>query len=247
MISNSLTISTYSRGNLSIWMTLAFQAGLINIGGLLSAKTFVSHVTGFVSLASLEFESHGAFHALGLITMLLVFLVGSALSGVLIDSKLMKEQRPQYSLVFGLMFLLTLVVAIGGFNKAFGEFGSPAWDLRGFSLVALLCLICGIQNGMITLVSKSVVRTTHMTGLTTDLGVGLVRAFNEKRLKGSSSESKANRMRIGIIVSFFLGSFVGVPLFRNWHFQGFIFPCLISASLFALTAYFQWVRPLKGN
>ncbi|HAG90949.1 MAG TPA: DUF1275 domain-containing protein, partial [Bdellovibrionales bacterium] len=57
MISNSLTISTYSRGNLSIWMTLAFQAGLINIGGLLSAKTFVSHVTGFVSLASLEFES----------------------------------------------------------------------------------------------------------------------------------------------------------------------------------------------
>ena len=81
-----------------------------------------------------------------------------------------------------MLFALILAVEIAGFNKAFARFGEPFGRSSDYFLLGALCLICGIQNGTVSLVSKSVVRTTHLTGLTTDLGIGLVRVFNKKRL-----------------------------------------------------------------
>ena len=240
MLSDTENISTYSRPNLAIWMVLAFQAGLINIGGFLACQTFVSHVTGYVTLASLEFESQQIPHGVGLIAMLFMFLIGSMGSGILIDLKIKENKKPRYYLVFGFLFLVTLLIAVCGFNNVFGEFGAPLRNAQSYALVMLLCFACGVQNGMITLVSKSVVRTTHITGLTTDLGIGLVRVLSGR--PGSENEGRANVMRGGIILSFFAGSFAGVPLFRSLQFRGFIFPCLISAGLFALTTYFQLLR-----
>ena len=132
---------------------------------------------------------------------------------------------------------------IAGFNHLFGEFGEPMEKTRDYTLLALLCMICGTQNGLITLVSKSVVRTTHLTGITTDLGIGLVRVLNSGRLFGKiDDEGRANLMRIGIIVFFILGSVFGVRIFHSFEYRGFIFPAVISGSLFFLTFYFQVIR-----
>ena len=212
------------------------------MGGLLSCRTFVSHMTGFASMASLEFESNQAHHAISLLAMLLIFLFGAMMSGVLIDSRIRENKKPRYYIAFGFLFIVMLFVTIGGFNNIFGEFGVTARKASGYSLVALLCFTCGVQNGMITLVSKSVVRTTHLTGLVTDLGIGFVRILNRSRAHSAENEGRANGMRIGIVLSFFFGSLIGVPIFRNLQFRGFVFPCLIYAGLFALTSYFTLIR-----
>ncbi|HVK62418.1 MAG TPA: YoaK family protein [Bdellovibrionales bacterium] len=229
-------------------MVLAFQAGLLNVGGLLACQTFVSHVTGFATLAALELESGRQAHGLGLLAMLVTFMLGSMVSGVLVDLRMKQNKKPKYYIVFGFLFALTLATAIGGFNNAFGRFGRSLADLSGYGLVVLLCFTCGLQNGTITLVSKSIVRTTHLTGLVTDLGIGIIRVLNRKTLQGVETEWMANLMRAGIVLFFFLGSLVGVPLFRAMEFRGFVFPCLISGVLFAMTLYFQVIRrqPQKG-
>ncbi|PIT99024.1 MAG: DUF1275 domain-containing protein [Bdellovibrionales bacterium CG10_big_fil_rev_8_21_14_0_10_45_34] len=242
MLFGNENISTYTRPNLAIWMLLAFQAGVINIGGLLACQTFVSHVTGYASLASLEFESNQQGHAFALILMLMAFLMGSVGSGVLVDLRIKKNKKPKYYIVFGFLFLMTLTTAVLGFNNVFGKFGSADSTIQIYSLAMLLCFICGVQNGMVTLVSKSIVRTTHITGLVTDLGIGLVRILNRNHIKGVEAEGSANVMRVGIILSFFFGSLVGVPIFRAWQFRGFILPCLISGGLFAMAFYFQVIR-----
>jgi uncharacterized membrane protein YoaK (UPF0700 family) len=242
MIFGSQNISTYSKSNMMIWMALAFQAGLLDMGGFLSCRSFVSHVTGFATLASLELESGQLSHGLGLIAMLVAFLFGAMTSGVLVDVRLKLNKNPKYYLVFGFLFFITLLVTIGGFNNLFGVYGNPLSDLRGYSLITMLCFTCGVQNGTITLVSKSIVRTTHLTGITTDLGIGLVRVFNRKRLKNIDNEGKANIMRFGILLFFIFGSLAGVHIFHKFEFRGFLFPCLISASLFAITFHFQVLR-----
>lgn len=242
MIFGSENISTYSRSNMAIWMVLAFQAGLLNIGGLMACGTYVSHVTGYATLASLEAESGRFTHASWIMAMLFAFLAGCMMSGILVDLRLKLNKKPKYYIVFGFLFFITLLIAVGGFNHAFGEFGRTVHDLRSYSLVALLCFTCGVQNGTITLVSKSVVRTTHLTGLTTDLGIGLIRFINRKRIHGIEGEGKANLMRIGIILFFILGSLIGVMLFRHYEYRGFVLPCIISFSLFATTFYFQVIR-----
>ena len=141
------------------------------------------------------------------------------------------------------MALLLLYVVVAGFNGLFGPFGEPIEESKDYTLLATLCLVCGIQNGTITLVSKSVVRTTHLTGVTTDLGIGIVRVLNAKKLRGKVDEEwRANLMRAGVIVFFILGSTLGYKIYERWAFRGFLAPFAICLGLFLMTLYFQVIR-----
>lgn len=224
-------------------MILAFQAGLLNIGGWMACQHFVSHVTGYATLFGFE-AGHGRFrHAFGYLAVPAFFLIGSMISGILVDLRLKLRKKPKYHIVFGVLFFLILTVVVLGFNNYFGSFGGEGTNRHDFMLIALLCLICGIQNGTITLVSRSVVRTTHLTGVTTDLGIGLVRVLNSGRLKGQlEDEGRANLMRIGIICFFALGSLAGMVVYHKWQYRGFLFPTAISGGLFFTTFYFQVIR-----
>lgn len=237
------TISTYTRSNVAIWMALAFQAGLLNMGGYMACHTFVSHVTGYATLFGYEMNRQDFGFASGMLLVPTFFLFGAMLSGVLVDLQVKLQRKPRYYVVFGVLFGLLLFVVISGFNGFFGKFGEPLTQSRDYTLMAVLCLACGVQNGTITLVSRSVIRTTHLTGVTTDLGIGLVRVMNSNLLKGKiDDEWKANFMRIGIILYFILGSASGYQLFHRWGFRGFLFPCGISGGLFFLTLYHQVIK-----
>lgn len=243
MIFGNESISTYTRSNMAIWMILAFQAGLLNIGGLLACHNYVSHVTGFATLFGVELGKTSYRAAAAMLVVPGFFLLGAMLSGVLVDLRLKLKKAPKYYIVFGVMFALQLGLVICGFNKLFGRFGEPLAQFRDYALLSWLCLICGMQNGTITLVSKSVVRTTHLTGVTTDLGIGLVRVLNRYRLGAKvAEEGTSNMMRAGIILSFVIGSAIGAAVFHNWQFRGFLVPCLISGLLFFTTFYYQVLR-----
>lgn len=244
MIFGNETISTYSRSNMSIWITMAFQAGLLNVGGFLASHTFVSHLTGFATLAGIEAEQGHLTRFWSLILAPISFLLGAMVSGILVDLRIKLKKKPNYYLVFGLIFFLSTLVSIAGTNDFFGPFGQTlnSWD--GYCLITLLCFICGVQNGAVTLVSRSVIRTTHLTGITTDLGIGLVRTLNRNRLNDQNDENKANVMRASIILFFMLGSIVGVPTFQKFGFLAFLLPSFISGCLFFLMLFFQVIQPL---
>ncbi len=222
---------------------MAFQAGLLNIGGFMAVHRFVSHVTGFATFFGYEINQADTSHALGMLVVPLFFLFGCMVSGQLVDIRLKLHIRPKYYLTFGLIFFLITVVFVLGFVGYFGEFGEPLETSRDYLLLALLCLICGIQNGTIATVSKSVIRTTHLTGITTDLGVGIVRFLNKEKLKGEiGNEVNANLMRTGIILFFFLGSVVGGYCFKKFEYGGFLLPVITSGSLFWAMLYYQVVK-----
>lgn len=225
-------------------MTLSFQAGLLNIGGFMACHSFVSHVTGFATLFGVELGNENYMQAIAILLVPGCFLLGAMLSAALVDLRLKLGRKPKYYLVFGVLFFLILLVEICGFNGAWGHFGESVEHFRDYILLGLLCTICGIQNATVSLVSKSVVRTTHLTGVTTDLGIGLVRILNRNRLRGKlQDEGVANLMRVGIIGSFVLGSAAGFWVFKDLQFRGFIVPTFISGTLFFLTLYFQVIGP----
>lgn len=248
MLYGNDSIAAYTPSNVSVWMALAFQGGVLNVGGFMACHRFVSHVTGFATFFGYEISQEQYGHALGMLLVPLFFLCGAMLSGLLVDIRLKLHKKPKYYLIFGVMFFLILLVVIGGFNNVFGQFGEPLSQKRDYALLALLCLICGLQNGTITTVSKAVVRTTHLTGMTTDLGIGIVRVLHKKQLANPlTDELRANLMRIGIIFFFGLGSVAGAFIFRQLGFRGFLLPALISGILFCLTLYFQVVRTSIKN
>jgi uncharacterized membrane protein YoaK (UPF0700 family) len=225
-------------------MSLAFQAGLLNIGGFMACHQFVSHVTGFATFFGYEINQIDSSHAFGMLAVPLFFLFGCMLSGQLVDIRLKLHKKPRYHITFGIIFLLLCIILFTGTMGYFGEFGQSTEIARNYTLLALLCLTCGIQNGTITTVSKSVIRTTHLTGITTDLGIGIVRFLNRNRLKGEvSTEVHANFMRAGIIFFFGFGSVCGGYIFKKFGYAGFWVPTLTSGILFWLMFYFQVLRP----
>ncbi len=195
---------------------MAFQAGMLNIGGFMACHRFVSHVTGFATFFGYEVNQTNLSHAAGMLAVPVFFLLGAMLSGFLVDLRLKLHKKPKYYISFGLIFLLLLIVLTGGLLNLYGPFGHPVNTSGDYALLILLCFICGVQNGTITSVSKSVIRTTHLTGITTDLGIGLVRLMNRSKIdEPMENEEKATYMRIGIITFFGLGSVIGGFIFLS--------------------------------
>lgn len=243
MLYGNESISHYSKSNVMIWMTMAFQAGVLNIGGFMACHRFVSHVTGFATFFGYELNTNDSYHAIGMLIVPLFFLMGAMLSGQLVDIRLKLHKKPKYYIAFGVIFFLILIVLTGGMAGHLGIFGETVYGLGDYTLLILLCFICGVQNGTITTVSKSVIRTTHLTGITTDLGIGLVRLINHKKIDESlENEKKAVVMRLGIILFFGLGSVVGGFTFLRLEYAGFFIPALTSGILFITMLYFQFFK-----
>ena len=212
------------------WFLLSFNGGVINAGGFLATGRFVSHVTGFATLFGIDMAKYKVDIAMGALTVPLFFLLGAFIAGFLIDRPLYQKKVPHFDWVMGLSALCLLTAAIAGKFEQFETFGGPTHLKKIYVLLALLCMACGLQNGAITSSSGSSVRTTHLTGLTTDLGLGLARLTTykavDRRLK---KETRANWLRAGSIISFTLGSVVGAFLFLKVGYLGFLLPALIAA------------------
>lgn len=232
MFSYQQTLSHYSKSNVAIWLSMAFQAGAINTGGYLSCHRFVSHVTGFGTLVGAEAAGGKVGPALGMLAVPGFFMGGAMLSALLVDRRIQTGRKPLYPMVMLMIFALTLGVTTAGNLGLFGDFGAPIVR-KDYFLLAALCLACGLQNATITSAFGAIVRTTHLTGITTDLSIGLIRVLTHShKIQPRTNEIRANWMRMGLIASFMLGSFLSAYVYLHAQYWGFLIPCAIATILF---------------
>lgn len=237
--------SQFTTRNVVIWFTLAFQAGIINAGGFLSCQRFVSHTTGFATLFGTDFARGEYVNAFGMLTVPLFFVCGSMMSAFFVDRRMIRNEAPRYLVILGALTGLNFFVALAGQLSGFGVFGAEISLAHDYSLLACLCFMCGLQNAMITSASGAVVRTTHLTGLTTDLGIGLVRVLSHNHKMERHMEVRATWMRLGIIASFTLGSTISAFLFLRHQYAGFLMAALISACLWIVSWRRQKTHPWR--
>lgn len=230
MFSGEPNFSHFSKQSVIVWLSLAFQAGAINTGGYLACHRFVTHTTGFATLFGEETAKGSFLTGLGMLSVPVFFLVGSMLSAFYIERSILNNERPRYSSVFLIMSSFLAIVVLMGSAGIFGEFGRPADLASDYTLLALLSLTSGMQNATVTSAFGAVVRTTHLTGITTDLGIGIMRMFY-KNVKNHNKETKANWMRMGIILCFILGSLISSIIFFKVAYFGFAIPFAISVLL----------------
>lgn len=197
-------------------ITLAWIAGYVNVVGVVVCGVAVSHVTGTVSALGRE-AGAGEWHLLRVAGWLVAwFLLGAVVSGLAIGAARARRWRSVYVVPMAIEAL-----ALAGFGVlvaqrgasfatesplATGTFTSGQW-----SAAALACLAMGLQNATITSISGGVVRTTHVTGVLTDLGIELARLLGRRsagagRDPGGSSGSESLR-RLTLLASI-LGSFL---------------------------------------
>ncbi len=216
--------------NRQLAWSLAFVAGAINAGGFLAVHFYTSHVTGATARASDEWALGHHAEALGALGIVFSFMMGAASAGLLISLGQRRRFRSHYALSLMVESGLLLIFGFSGYRLTQKE------ELFLPVTVILLSFIMGMHNATVTNISNAEVRTTHMTGIVTDLGVELSRLFYFNRTKRRRAQKIiANRDRIKlhclILVSFLVGGLVGALGFKHIGYKVTLF---FSAFLFFL-------------
>lgn len=224
--------------NQRLWQGLAFHAGYLNAGGFLACHRFVSHMTGFGTQVGINIGLKEYLFAFEMIIIPIFFIVGATYAGFLVDRKLVRNKRPK--ILRGLSVILAINIAVYVLSQfdVFGDFGLPFGAKADVLLLFLLAFCCGLQNGLFVSLTSGQIRTTHITGLCTDIGLNLVRLLALKDGQQRSKESAKNWLRLKTILAFSVGSLVSALIFQNYGYHGFLGSCLISLLLLGLT---KWI------
>jgi uncharacterized membrane protein YoaK (UPF0700 family) len=219
------------KSNLHLGMWLAFIAGAMNAGGFLAVKQYTSHMTGIVSSMGDGLALGNMDFALAGLGALVCFIIGAAVSEMLIMWARNRQLQSEYAL--SLVFEAVLLLFFG----VLGEFFHDFMGLFVSITIMLLCFIMGLQNAIITRISNAVIRTTHVTGTVTDIGIELGRMFYWNRSADKEDEAyiKSNRgkmvLLMNILITFFSGGVAGAFGFNVIGFWATIPLALILMAL----------------
>lgn len=212
---------------------LAFNAGMINAVAILGfVHKGITHVTGNYSLLSIALMEGDRGGVTQLFFIVASFFLGSVLSGVLLGDAHLRMGR-RYGLVMALESVLLVI----------STYGSLKGSIHGEYFVSMAA---GLQNAMASTYSEAIVRTTHLTGILTDLG-----ALAGNKLRGMRVDAKRARLLSVILGAFALGGFFGVAAHRYlgpWAMLGPAVLMGLSAAgyeLFRSQHTRQNIRPLQ--
>lgn len=220
--------------NRHLGRSLAFIAGAVNAGGFLAVGQYTSHMSGIVSSLADNLVLGETLLLLAGASALLSFLAGAACSTVMINWARRRGLHSEYAMPLMLEAMLLL---------CFGILGSNLENHRVLFVpvtAALLCFVMGLQNAMISKISRSEIRTTHVTGLVTDIGIEIGKmcywsaAPHQPSEHGEDPVPAARRkfMLLGsLLLMFFLGGVAGALGFK---LVGFLATMPLAAGLFLL-------------
>ncbi|WP_407430083.1 YoaK family protein [Arcticibacter sp.] len=189
--------------NLKLASLLSCVAGIVNITGVLSLGVLTTNVTGHFAFFSEEFFLKDYRMACIYLVYTLFFLFGAFVSSTLMELALKFKHDTSYMFPIAVEIGVLLLVACSDL------LGLTHWSMSRIFLSCALLFAMGLQNALVTTVSKSVVRTTHLTGLFTDLGIELSQLLFYKGVAERKKLHKAIFLKGAIISCFFSGGLIG--------------------------------------
>jgi len=212
--------------NLRIATILSFVAGIVNVTGFLSFKQLTTNVTGHFALFIYDVTNFEFWKGTIYFLYIFSFLLGSFLSSFLIEK--FKKNRKLNVFVLPTILECLILVSIAIFSN---EIVIKYPDI----IVCLLLFAMGLQNSFVTQISNAIVRTTHLTGLFTDLGIDISRLFFPKSHPHRSKLKENIKLRIYIISFFFAGGLIGGFLYSRADLK---LNTLIFGALILMTSLF---------
>jgi len=188
---------------------LALAAGAVNAIALLGFNhQGVSHLSGISTQIGIDVSTTNFSAATHLGLMVLSFALGASISGLVVGSEPLKLRRGYSVCLFGEAALLLGAMWLLGGGSIAGQYIAAA--------------ACGLQNAMTSTFTGAVVRTTHVTGIITDLGVSF-----GLWLRGESAGQRRLVICLVLIAGFILGGLVGALSFGWWGYNGLVLPAVV--------------------
>ncbi|MBC8055945.1 MAG: DUF1275 domain-containing protein [Rhizobiales bacterium] len=225
-----------ARANQHLGVALAFVAGATNAGGFLAVQQYTSHMTGIVSemADSIALGTYGV--VLTGVGGLTSFVLGAACCALMVNYARRQQMQSEYALP---------LLSEAGLLLCFGMLGARLSNVDGLFVpmtVMLLCFIMGLQNAVITKISRSEIRTTHITGIVTDIGIELGRlvywnAANMQARPPVVADRARLRLLCVLLASFFLGAVAGAFGFKELGYVSTLPLALVLVALAIVPAF----------
>lgn len=190
---------------------LAAIAGALNAAAFYAVGFFAANMTGNVSALSWHVATGEWLLVLFYVSIICFFVVGAAIATLLLNIGRQRGISGVYA--YGVLAEAILLATLGG-----AEFWLPAgWHMS--VLVLGLAFLMGLQNALVTRISGARVRTTHVSGMATDIGIELAVAYEMRGGRASLEEVEHNagklRLHLYTILAFLAGGVAGVLAFRS--------------------------------
>lgn len=227
---------------LAAW--LALVAGYVNSAGFVLVGSFTSHVTGSAGRVADDIVRRDGPAAVSALLLVLAFFLGAFAANLVLLTRFVSRRPWLYAILLAVEAALLAAFALAGHGSD-APFDARAADLKA----AILCFAMGLQNSMVTLVSDARVRTTHLTGVVTDLGIEAARWVRWSwsralkllpRTESASSvpppHSAVTALLLTILLGFLAGAVLGAEGAVRAGERAFLVPviALLAAALYAL-------------
>lgn len=213
-----------------VWVgggVLACVAGMVNVAGVLGFEhQALTHLTGTTTLLGAALVGGRPLAAAQLFAVIAAYVAGAVLSGIVIQGSSLRLGRRygvalsiESALLFATVPLFRHQPILGGLAGA---------------------MAMGLQNAMATTFSGSVLRTTHLTGMFTDLGIGLGHA-----LRGQDVPRRRILLCALVICGFLAGALLGAMLYRHWGYRMLYLPAALTGVAGGGYAVYRHLRPFS--
>lgn len=207
---------------------LALNAGMVNVLGLFTVlHQSVSHMTGNVSMLAMSLLQWQPEHFIYLSLVILCFVIVSFYSGLILgDSNVSFGHHYGFplSLVAAFLFLTWLLL--------------PYFPRYG---LLWACVAMGVQNAMVSHYKGAIIRTTHLSGVLTDIGLTL-----GYKVRGLKIENRRIFLHLLIFLGFFIGGLIASLLYPYLKLQTFLIPASLSLTM-SIAYWVIYFRSLSNS
>lgn len=183
---------------------LAFVAGTLNSVGFVAVAAYTSHMTGLTAQVADQLVLGDLDLVLAGLIAIVAFIAGAATCALVFNWSRRRRHDARFANVLAIQ---------GGLMLLFGVLAEYVeWRYAPQLFIAVLAFTMGLQNAIITKISAAQIRTTHITGMVTDIGIEFGK-FLYRRRPGDPDPVLADldklRLHVSIVALFFLGGVVG--------------------------------------
>ena len=215
--------------NVRLAALLCLTAGFVNVSGLLAFKVLTTNVTGHAALFAEQLAEGNLRTARMVGLWMLLFLAGAFCSGYYIRWASSKKHN---SYVVPVIVEIMILVLVGTTAHTYDHSVAQTEFFAGLLLFAM-----GLQNAFVSVISGAAVRTTHLTGLFTDLGIDLSALLHRGDMPRNILQQRII-LKVVIILFFLSGGIAGGYIFKHLQYHTFYIP----AGILVFTLFYDVYR-----
>jgi len=212
--------------NLLLASSTAFVSGVTNVAGVVAFLAFTSNITGHVANLAKHIVEQNFAEIIVFAVWLLMFLAGAFVSNFIIKSMEDSSRYKAHSIPMIIEIVVLFFVAVYGYH-----FYSDSQFEREM-IIGILLFAMGLQNSLVSNISGGLIKTSHLTGLFTDLGSDLAELLHPKVNAGETVKNKII-VRLTILTFYFIGGVAGGYFFDVYDFRIFyVIPLILLTILY---------------